>query len=75
MVKLPLLSGKEIMKALRKAGFEYVKRRSSHVKLKRKTPQKNYIVIVPDYKEVDRYILNKIIKNSGLTRDEFMGLL
>jgi predicted RNA binding protein YcfA (HicA-like mRNA interferase family) len=52
MSKLPLISGKECIAALEKAGF-YVKRReSSHVILRRDNPFAQ--VVVPDHKEIDK---------------------
>lgn len=44
--KLPPTSGRQVVKALSKAGFEIVGRKRSHVRLKKKTPNKTYIVIV-----------------------------
>jgi predicted RNA binding protein YcfA (HicA-like mRNA interferase family) len=40
MAKLPPLSGRQVVKALSKAGFEVVGRKGSHVRLKKKTPTK-----------------------------------
>jgi len=66
MQKLPPLSDRQVVKALSKAGFEIVGRKGSHVRLKKKTPTKTYIVIVPMHPE---------IRQSGLSPDEFLKLL
>ena len=73
MSKLPLISGKECIAALEKAGF-YVKRReSSHVVLRRDNPFAQ--VVVPDHKEIDRGTLRAIIRQAGLSVAEFVKLL
>lgn len=53
---------------MRRAGFEEVSRRGSHVKLKNTDGQ---TVIVPDHKEVARGTLRSILRQAGLTQDEF----
>jgi predicted RNA binding protein YcfA (HicA-like mRNA interferase family) len=73
MSKLPLISGKECISALEKAGF-YVKRReSSHVILRRDNPFAQ--VVVTDHKEIDRGTLRAIIRQAGLSVSEFVKLL
>jgi predicted RNA binding protein YcfA (HicA-like mRNA interferase family) len=60
---------------LTKAGFEVVGRKGSHVRLKKKTPTKTYIVIVPMHPEIKRGTLKSIIGQSGLSSNEFLKLL
>jgi predicted RNA binding protein YcfA (HicA-like mRNA interferase family) len=75
MPKLPLVSGREVTKALGKAGFEVVGRKGSHVRLKKKTADKTYIVIVPLHPEIKRGTLKSILRQAGLTTEELMKLL
>ena len=75
MQKLPLLSGRQVIKALAKAGFKVVGRKGSHVRLKKKTQTKTYIVIVPMHPEIKRGTLKSIIRQSGLSPNEFLKLL
>ncbi len=44
---MPVLSGKEVIKALEKADFKFVKQRGSHVKLRKFVVGKKLTVIVP----------------------------
>ena len=74
MPKLPRLSGKEVIKALSKAGFEIVRQKGSHVIMKKKTSEGEIATVVPNHKEVDRGTLLEIIRQAKLTRDEFMNL-
>jgi len=75
MEKLPQLSGQEVIKALRKVGFEVVGRKGSHIRLKRRVNNKVFIVIVPDHPELAKGTLTAIIKQSGLSREEFLKLI
>jgi predicted RNA binding protein YcfA (HicA-like mRNA interferase family) len=74
-VKLPVLSGRKIIKALGKADFYPVSKKGSHVKLKKKTAKGTIIVIVPDHKEVSKGTLRDIINDAGLTVEEFLELM
>ena len=47
-MKLPILSAKEIIKALEKDGFRVIRQKGSHVSLYKKSEDKIYLVIVPD---------------------------
>jgi predicted RNA binding protein YcfA (HicA-like mRNA interferase family) len=73
MSKLPLISGKECIAALEQVGFYIKRRESSHVILRRDNPFAQ--VVVPDHKEIDRGTLRAIIRQAGLSVDEFLKLL
>jgi predicted RNA binding protein YcfA (HicA-like mRNA interferase family) len=73
--KLPIVSSRQVVKALTKASFEIVGRKGSHVRLKKKTPAKTYIVIVPMHPEIKRGTLKSIIRQSGIPSNEFIKLL
>ena len=71
--KLPRISGRECVRALEKAGF-YVKRQeSSHIILRRDQPFAQ--TTVPDHAELDRGTLRAIIRQAGLSVDEFVKLI
>lgn len=73
MNKLPHISGRECVKALGRAGF-YVKRQeSSHMILRRDDPFVQ--TVVPDHKELDRGTLRAILRQIGMSVDEFVALL
>ena len=73
MSKLPVISGKECMKALVKAGFYIKRQEGSHLTLRRDDPFGQ--VVVPDHKELDRGTLRAVIRQSGLSVDGFVKLL
>ncbi|MBN1323871.1 MAG: type II toxin-antitoxin system HicA family toxin [Methanotrichaceae archaeon] len=68
-----MISGKECITALQKAGFHINRRESSHVILRRDDPFAQ--LVVPDHKEIDRGTLRAIIRQAGLSVPEFLKLL
>ncbi len=52
--KLPVLSGKEVIKALSKVGFSSVRQRGDHVFMLKETPEGKRTTVVPLHKEVDK---------------------
>jgi predicted RNA binding protein YcfA (HicA-like mRNA interferase family) len=75
MGKLPVLSGREVIKILKKIGFETVRQKGSHIVLVKKTSDSKRAVVVPNHKEIDPGTLIEIIRQAGLKRDEFEKLL
>ena len=76
MPKLPVVSGKETIKALGKFGFDQISRRGSHIKLKKNLVGKTITLIVPNHKTIKPGTLrNGILKPAGLSVDEFRKLL
>lgn len=74
MSGLPRVSGREVVKALARVGYEQDRQRGSHIILRRETyPHRR--VVVPDHKEVAKGTLRSIIRETGLTVDEFKALL
>jgi predicted RNA binding protein YcfA (HicA-like mRNA interferase family) len=71
--KLPIISGVECVKALEKIGFVVDRQRGSHIILVREEPRTT--VSVPEHKELDRGTLRSIIRQVGLSVDEFVELL
>lgn len=72
MQKLPILSGKLIIKAFEKIGYVAVRQRGSHVRL---ACDGRPSISVPLYPAIDRGILKKIIREAEITPEEFVSLL
>jgi predicted RNA binding protein YcfA (HicA-like mRNA interferase family) len=75
MGKLPVVSGREAIKALSQAGFVEIRQAGSHVVLQKKVPGGTNTLVVPDHPELANGTLRAIIRKSGLTVDEFSDLL
>ena len=73
MSGLPQISGRDCVKALAKAGFYIKRQQGSHIILRRDEPFSQ--VVVPDHKALDRGTLRAIIRQIGLSVDEFLNLL
>ncbi len=74
MSKLPVVSGKEAFKAFQKLGYELDHQTGSHMILR----QSNYPfrrLTVPNHREVSKGTLRSLIRDSGLSVDEFVELL
>jgi len=71
--KLPVVSGAECVKALERIGFVVYRQRGSHIVLIRKTLPAQ--TTIPNHRELDRGTLRAIIRQTGLTVDEFIELL
>jgi predicted RNA binding protein YcfA (HicA-like mRNA interferase family) len=61
------------MRALERGGFAIVREESSHVVMKRLEPPAR--VVVPDHKFIKPGMLRAIMRDAGLSREEFLALL
>jgi predicted RNA binding protein YcfA (HicA-like mRNA interferase family) len=68
-VKLPLLSGREVLKALERLGFIEVHRKGSHVKMKHADGRK---IVFPYHDEIDRYTLKGALRDAGIEIEDFL---
>lgn len=75
MPKLPVVSGKRVVAALKKAGFIEVRQKGSHMALRKTTPEKTHKVIVPLHRELAKGTLLDIIHQAGLTKGDLLKLL
>jgi predicted RNA binding protein YcfA (HicA-like mRNA interferase family) len=77
MPKLPIVSSKEIVRVLQKAGFEYAPKhgKGSHSAFVKKDKDRTRLVIVPDKKEIPKGTLLSILEQAGVSKEEFVGLL
>ena len=74
-MKLPVISGKDAVKALERAGFVTVRQKGSHIRMKKVTSDNVIKITVPLHDTLDRGTLKSIIKSAGITMEEFIGLL
>jgi len=72
--KLPAISGKQLCKTLRKTGYLVDHQTGSHIILRQENPPHRRLTI-PDHKEIAKGTLMSILRQAGLTREEFEQLL
>ena len=77
MSRLPALSSRRIIQALRKAGFVEAPKRGkgSHLAFVRDDPSGTRLVIVPYGHDIPKGTVLAILEQAGLSRDEFLKLL
>lgn len=73
-MKLPVLSGKTVIGALGRIGFLHVDQHGSHVILARTEATGRRKVVVPLHHELAKGTLLSIMKQAGMSRNEFLAL-
>ena len=74
MTRLPTLHSRKVIKALEKAGFVLERQRGSHYQMRH--PQKNLRTVIPVHGvDIKRSLLKLILKQAGLSEEEFQELL
>ena len=73
MAKLPVLSGIQVVNAFKVLGWSVARQRSSHVILVRDGEVAS--LSVPDHDEVARGTLRSLIRQAGITVDEFVAAI
>jgi len=70
--KLPVASGRAVIKALQKAGYVIRGQEGSHIHLRHPTRRP---LTIPNHKEITRGTLRAIIRQADFTVGEFVRLL
>jgi predicted RNA binding protein YcfA (HicA-like mRNA interferase family) len=74
MPRLPMVTPRQVVRALEQVGFEIDHQTGSHVVLWRASDDSR--LVVPWHsQDLGRGLTLRIIKSAGLTRDEFVALL
>jgi len=75
MPELRRVSGQDAIRALERLGFEQVRQRGSHVILKRRAAGGEVGCVVPLHRELAIGTLRGILRQAGVTPDEFLEAL
>jgi len=75
MPRLPRVSGAETVRALERLGFVQLRQRGSHVVLKRVGPESVAGCVVPLHAELAIGTLRGILKQAGITAEQFVAKL
>lgn len=71
MASLPVLSGREVVKAFESLGWNVSRQSGSHIIV---TKQGETVTLsIPDHKEIARGTLRSLIRAANLTVDEFLA--
>lgn len=72
MSRLPMISGDDFVRVMRKVGYELDRTKGSHMILLHPSRRR---LSVPRHRELGRGILRRLIEEAGLSRNEFLALL
>ena len=72
MSRLPVCSGSEAIRAFEKLGYQVDHQTGSHIILRH--PQMRRLTI-PNHRELAKGTLRSLIREAGLTKEEFIDLL
>ena len=75
MPKLPVLSGKDVIKVLSKIGYQHVRTSGSHAILNKQTEKGKITIPVPLHKELAKGTLKSIMRQADLSLENLLKLL
>jgi len=73
MPALPVLSGRKVVRAFEKLGWQVARQRGSHIIMVKE--DQNVTLSIPNHKEVAKGTLRSLIRAAGITIDEFTRLM
>ena len=68
-MKMPLLSGRQVLAALQRLGFTEIHRKGSHVKMEHADGRR---IVFPFHEEIDRYTLKGALRDADIGLAEFI---
>jgi predicted RNA binding protein YcfA (HicA-like mRNA interferase family) len=71
MPHLPVLSGRRVVRVFEKLGWEVARQRGSHIILVKEGSMAT--LSVPDHREVARGTLRSLVRDAGMTVEEFVA--
>jgi predicted RNA binding protein YcfA (HicA-like mRNA interferase family) len=71
-MKLPLVSGRQTLRALGRLGFVEVARKGSHVKMKHEDGR---LIVFPYHDEIDRFTLKSALSDAEIDPQDFINAL
>ncbi len=68
-MKLPLLSGRQVLSALQRLGFVETHRKGSHVKMQHVDGRR---IVFPFHEEVDRFTMKGALRDADVALNDFL---
>lgn len=72
---LPVVSGQEAVRAFSALGYEVVRRRGSHMRLRHPSDAQRKPLTIPDHRTLKPGLLRALIRDAGLDVDAFVRLV
>jgi len=73
--KLPVLSGEDMIRVLQSFGYQVVRQKGSHVRLRNDSAPERLPVTVPLHKELAKGTLKNILSDSGISVEALISSL
>jgi predicted RNA binding protein YcfA (HicA-like mRNA interferase family) len=73
--KLPVISGQQLIRALGQFGYETVRQKGSHIRLRHPSDARRLPVTVPLHKEIAFGTLRRILRDAGMTLEQLIAAL
>jgi predicted RNA binding protein YcfA (HicA-like mRNA interferase family) len=73
--KLPVVSARQVVRALEKIGYQVVRQKGSHLRLRDPDNPSHLPVTVPNHKTIKPGLLHQILRDANLTVDQFVEIL
>ena len=77
--RLPQVSGRELIRLLEQLGYDVVRQRGSHIRLRKVTPAGMHNITVPAHRTIAKGTLNGILSDvsgwNGIPKDELIEQL
>jgi len=73
--RLPVLKAKEVVRILERAGFYIHHQRGSHARLLHRTKPELHVTVPIHSKDLPPSLLKRILRQAGLTEEEFVRYL
>jgi predicted RNA binding protein YcfA (HicA-like mRNA interferase family) len=74
-MKLPVVSGKDAVKAFGKLGYVTVRQTGSHIRMNHLSDRSKNPLTVPNHKVVGRGLLRKLLRDAEISIEDFCNLL
>ena len=66
--KIPIISGKDAIRAFTALGYTIIRRKSSHIRMQHETKKK---ITIPDHKILGKGLLRKLVRDAEITVEGF----
>jgi predicted RNA binding protein YcfA (HicA-like mRNA interferase family) len=73
--KLPVVSGAKAARAFERLGYEIVRQRSSHIRMRHLSDPRRLPLSIPDHRELKPGLLRRLLRDANISVEEFCRLL
>jgi predicted RNA binding protein YcfA (HicA-like mRNA interferase family) len=74
-MKLPVISGKEAVKAFEKLGYAPVRQKGSHIRMKHLSDASKTLISIPNHKVLGKGLLRKLLRDANITVEQLMKVI